>query len=192
MSKTHWKKLHNPDYLGAYALDPGQEPVYTIRSVQKETVTGSDGKKEECTVVRFSENVKPMILNVTNAKTIEKIYKTPFIEEWAGKKIKIYATEVKAFGDAVDALRIRPVEPKEGKKGPVSCSDCKSPILAYQDATPEQIAKHTAAKYGAPLCAGCAKIRTSESSKAAAEAEPVEHEPDDVVSVGPEVEVSDG
>ena len=23
---THWKKLMNPDYLGGYALQPGQEP----------------------------------------------------------------------------------------------------------------------------------------------------------------------
>ena len=35
MSKTHWKKLNNPDYLGAYALEPGQELVATIKVVEK-------------------------------------------------------------------------------------------------------------------------------------------------------------
>ena len=35
-------------------------------------VTGPDGKKEECTVVHFAEKeIKPLILNTTNAKTIQ-------------------------------------------------------------------------------------------------------------------------
>lgn len=25
MEKTHWKKYTNPDYLGAYAFQPGEE-----------------------------------------------------------------------------------------------------------------------------------------------------------------------
>ena len=75
MAKTHWKKLNNPDYLGAYALTPGQDLIATIKTVGKEIVTGPDGKKEECMVVHFMEsNIKPLILNATNAKTIQKIY----------------------------------------------------------------------------------------------------------------------
>ena len=41
MAKTHWKKLSNPDYLGAYALDPGKDLIVTIQSVGEERVTGS-------------------------------------------------------------------------------------------------------------------------------------------------------
>lgn len=108
---THWKKLNNPNYLGAYSLQPNEEPVLTIKSVGLEMVVGTDGKKEECTVAHFMEGVKPMILNVTNCKTIEKVHGTPFIEQWAGKKIRIYATTVKAFGEEVEALRIRPKVP---------------------------------------------------------------------------------
>ena len=25
--KTHWKKLNNPDFLGAYALEPGEDLI---------------------------------------------------------------------------------------------------------------------------------------------------------------------
>lgn len=107
MSKTHWKKLTNPDYLGAYSLEPGQELNLTIKNVVRQQVTGADGKKEECTVAYFTENVKPMILNVTNCKTIQKLYDNPYIEDWSGKKVTIYATKVKAFGESVEALRIR-------------------------------------------------------------------------------------
>ena len=86
MGETHWKKLINPDFLGAYSLDPGKDIVLTIGQVKKEIVTGAGGKKEECIVCHWQENEKPMILNVTNCKTIAKQTGTPYIERWAGHK----------------------------------------------------------------------------------------------------------
>lgn len=41
------------------------------------------------------------------------MYGTPYIEEWNGKKVQIFATMVKAFGEETDALRIRPTAPKD-------------------------------------------------------------------------------
>lgn len=109
---THWKKLVNPDYLGSYALEPGKDMTLTIKSCGLEMITGSSGKKEEKMVMHFMENVKPMIVNRTNSKTITKLYKTPYIEQWSGKKIILYARQITAFGEEVDALRIRDYEPK--------------------------------------------------------------------------------
>lgn len=110
---THWKKLTHPDYLGAYALEPGQDMVLTIKSCAMEIVNGTDGKKQECMVIQFMESgVKPMICNKTNAKTITKIHKTPYIEEWPGKKIQLYSSAVSAFGTTTDALRIRDMVPQ--------------------------------------------------------------------------------
>ena len=160
---THWKKLTNPDYLGAYALDEGQELILTISYVREETVTGPDGKKEDCTVMHFAEKVKPMILNVTNAKTITKIYNTPYIENWAGKKIQIYVAQVKAFGDLVDALRIRPFIPKEDE---YICDSCKKKIEGYGKLTPRDVAQSTLKKYGKQLCAECGAKAKAEAEKA--------------------------
>ena len=87
---THWKKLTNPNYLGAYSIENGQDLILTIKYVQEEKVIGPDGKKDDCVVCHFSENVKPMILNATNMKTITKLYKTPYIEEWTSKKSDWY------------------------------------------------------------------------------------------------------
>lgn len=116
---THWKNFHNPDYLGAYALSPGEELTATIASVGMEPVTGSSGKKEDCMVARFAErNIKPMVLNATNCKTIAKMFGTPYVEQWTGRKIQVYATEVQAFGDTVEALRVRPKEPKQEHLAP--------------------------------------------------------------------------
>ena len=76
MSKTHWKKLTNPNYLGTYALPDGQDMILTIGAVAQEPVTGADGQKETCIVCHWKEDgVKPLILNKTNCKTISKILK---------------------------------------------------------------------------------------------------------------------
>lgn len=159
--KTHWKRLTNPDYLGAYALDQGQELIATIQRVCLEKVTGADGKKEDCIVAHFQERgIKPMILNATNCKTITKLYKTPLIEDWSGRKIQIFADRVKAFGDVVEALRIRPFVPKvqvPRQETPIPCTDCDSVIEAFGKMTSDQMAQYTQDKYGKPLCADCAK-----------------------------------
>jgi len=105
-NQTHWKKLTNPDYIGAYSLNEGEERTVEIIKVSREMIMGSDGKKEECTVA-FLKAEKPFILNVTNCKTITKILGTPYIENWAGKRIVIYVERIKAFGEYVDALRVK-------------------------------------------------------------------------------------
>jgi hypothetical protein len=151
---THWKKLQNPDYLGAYALNPGEDLIVTIKSVANEVVTGTDGKKETCSVMHFVENIKPMILNATNSKTITKLLKTPYIEEWSGRKIQLYVEQgVKAFGDIVDALRVRPFLPVEKE---LICADCGRKIEGFGKTSAEVVAKHTLAKYGRMLCSECA------------------------------------
>jgi hypothetical protein len=106
MSRTHWKSLINPDYIGAYSLPDGEDMNVTIDYVQVEEIVGAGGKKDHCTVAHLV-NQKPMILNVTNSKSIAKLY-GPFIESWSGKEITLFATTTKLAGEAVECLRIRP------------------------------------------------------------------------------------
>jgi len=185
MSKTHWKKLCSPDYLGAYSLDPGKDMTLTIKSVASETVTGPDNRKEECMVIRFVEDVKPMIVNVTNAKTITKLYKTPYIEEWAGCKITIFADTVKAFGEVVEALRIRSTVPKftaapSGEVPP--CADCGAKIEPFEKFSANAIAEYNHKKYGKPLCSGCAQ-RRADLEKADKIADPLAAKGDEPVDL---------
>lgn len=104
---THWKKLTNPNYVGAHDLQPGQELTVTIESVSTEMVKGADGKSSSCIVARFKGATKPMILNKTNCKIIARVLGTPYIEQWGGNKIIIYAAKVNAFGEEVEALRVK-------------------------------------------------------------------------------------
>lgn len=106
-TKTHFKKLQNPNYLGSWDLmdDSGayNSVTATIKAVRKETVFGNS---EELPVVHFSDMPRPMILNSTNIKAVAQITGTPFIEEWVGAKIGLQVQQVKAFGDVTDALRV--------------------------------------------------------------------------------------
>ena len=161
MGKTHWKKLQNPDYLGAYSLDEGKDLILTIDFVRVENVTGPDNRKEDCTVIHFAEKQKPMIVNATNAKTITKLYKSPYIEDWHGRKIQIYSARVRAFDDMVEALRIRPTVPKvevPKQAEPILCSDCKNGIKPFGKMDSQQMAQYTSDKYGKPLCSECAEL----------------------------------
>lgn len=110
MSKTHFKKLQNPNYLGSWDLmdDSGayNSVTATIKAVRKETVFDGRGNSEELPVVHFSDMPRPMILNSTNIKAVAQITGTPFIEEWVGAKIGLQVQQVKAFGDVTDALRV--------------------------------------------------------------------------------------
>ncbi len=156
MDKTHWKKLENPDYLGAYALQPNQDLIVQIKSVgQEEVYNPTNSKKETCTVAHFvDQKIKPMILNVTNCKTISKLYDTPYIEDWAGKYISVYIAKVKAFGETVDALRIRNKIPTVEK---IVCKDCGKEIVGTSQKTARELADIAVKNCGRELCLDCMK-----------------------------------
>lgn len=160
---THWKELSDSPYLGAYSLQPGQELQLTIAKAGAEQVTSADGSKEVCRVIHFKEKgVKPMIVNSTNAKTISKLAGTPYLENWPGTEIQVYAEKVKAFGEVVEALRIRPHKVKR-KETPV-CTECGKPVTAAYGKSADGMAAYTLDKFGTVLCADCAMKRAGEGS----------------------------
>lgn len=110
-TKTHWKQLVDPRYLGAYSLPNGDDLTVTIEYVRVEEVITTGGKKEEHSIMHLAGQ-KPMILNVTNSKSIQRLY-GPYIEDWAGKKITLHASTAKLAGDIVECLRVRPNVAKE-------------------------------------------------------------------------------
>lgn len=165
--KTHWKKLTNPDYLGAYSLageNGYTEKVVMIERVQQDTVIGNDGKKEVCMVAHLAGE-KPMILNATNCKAIAKVAGSSFVEDWAGTRITLYVQQgVRAFGDVVDALRVRPKAPAP----PAVCERCGAVIApAFKMSVPQLIEYSRRHCSGATLCAACMKAykETQETKK---------------------------
>lgn len=146
MSKTHWKKLTNPNYLGSWSFQPGEEKTLTIKEVKQEIVKNQNGS-EECTVAYFVENVKPLILNKTNAEMIAKVWGTPFIEDWKGLRITLKVKKINAFGEMMDAVRVANTRPTEET---FTCESCGKPVS-------ERVATATRTKFNKTLCVECAK-----------------------------------
>jgi len=103
---THWKKLQNPLYLGSYDFQPGEERIVTVKDVKREMVKGQEGT-EEHTIVHFTEGYKPMIMNATNSKMLTDLSGSPYVEKWIGTSFKLVVIKIKAFGEFIDALRIK-------------------------------------------------------------------------------------
>ena len=159
MDKTHWKKVvSDPNYLGEADFQEGQEIVATIdKVVSHESIKTAEGKSDKA-VLYFKEAYKPMILNVTNSKSIAKVAGSPYFEDWPDTQIQLFIQHgIKAFGEVVNAVRVRPFKPRVPAPKSINCAECGSVIGAFGKMTAEQMAKYTNEKYGKPLCSECAK-----------------------------------
>ena len=168
MPDTHWRKLTNPYYLGAWDFAPGEERTLTIRRVVQEQVYDPEKKgKKECTVVHFAEPSKPMIMCKTNCKMITKLCDTPYIEKWAGRAIVVKVEKVKAFGELVEALRVQNKTADAPPPIP-ACGDCGREITGFDNYSAAQVAATTLKNYGVVLCSDCGAKRKEKSNAAGA------------------------
>lgn len=149
----------NPNYLGSWDLEELQnrEITLTIDRIIDEKVVAA-GQSEVCTVCYWTDkNYKPMIINVTNKKTLAKLYKTTETEKLKGKSVIIGIDKVRAFGDVFDALRIRlRIPTPTAQTVTVLCEECGNPIQAQGGMSAEQVGAYTAKKYGKRICGACA------------------------------------
>ena len=169
MSKTDYRKLMDKPYLGAWDIPENSDLVLTIKSVAQEEVKGESGRSDECMVIRFEDAKKPMICNITNAKVISKIANSKYVEEWAGVRIALYATEVQFGRSMVDAIRVREYAPKLPEK--VKCADCGKEIVAHGTHTAKAIAEGTRGTYGRPLCWECSEKAKEQAAEKAKESD---------------------
>ena len=157
----------NPNYLGSWDLLelPNKEKTFVIGKIEDEEVV-VNGKSENCTVCYFTDtSYKPMILNVTNKKTLCKLYKTKETEKLKGKAVIVGVERAKAFGDIHDALRIKAIVPQVQNGVAPKCENCKKDISAFGGMNPVQVAAYTKKQYGKALCSECA---TAEKNKGGA------------------------
>jgi len=169
--KTHWKKIvSDPNYLGEADFMPGEEKILTIKGVnQAETIVTAEGRSQKA-VLHFVEQVKPMILNVTNSKAIQKAVGSPYFEDWGGNAIQLYIDpHVKAFGEVVAAVRVRPRKPVV--KQATKCTDCGGDIVGAAGKGADYIVQGTTKTYGVPLCWNCAgaRMKAAQAKKEGAE-----------------------
>ena len=155
----------NPNYLGSWDLEelPNKEATLTIAKIVDEKVVAS-GQAENCTVIYWREpGFKPMIANVTNKKTLCKLYHTKETEQLAGKPVVIGIEKVKAFGDVHDALRIRKRLPKLAE--PVKCEGCGNVIQGNGSMSADAIIARSKQRFKACLCFSCASARVEQGKQ---------------------------
>ncbi len=151
----------HPDYLGAIDLAdcPNHEVTLTIASITEKSVNNGRGESSKESVCAWQEKGwLPMILNVTNKKTLVKLLKTKDTAKMIGKRVTITTEHGKWFGKEGDALRIKPILPPQTVQNApeIKCEGCGKPIQAASGMTVEQLAAYTKKKYGKALCADCA------------------------------------
>jgi hypothetical protein len=119
-NKTHYRKVFDSPYLSA--ADIVAPTVLTIaRVAQEKDKTKKTGdifntaffaQKE----IRPGEELKPMILNATNSRTMKALTGSPFIEDWRDVHVTVYVdNNIKFRSDVVDGLRISTERPRMEK-----------------------------------------------------------------------------
>lgn len=154
------------EYLGAEDIDPGTEPVLTIKALYNGMITLQRGRENKDVIV-FAEdrvpginNVRPLVCNATNRKTLKKLYKSVTADALVGKKVQLFIdNKVRdpSTGELTDGIRIRPRIPVDKKAEAIICEQCGKPIKAIGQFSAEQIANINQKRYGKKLCGECSK-----------------------------------
>lgn len=180
-------QMRESEYLGAEDIDDDVEPILTIAALWNGMVTLQRGKENK-DVLSFAEErvpgikqVRPLIINSTNRKTLRKLYGDAKASTLVGKQIQLYIDHKvrdPQDGGYTDGIRIRAFKPRPIKQDPIPikqdpipiCTDCGQEITPAMGRDARWLAGYTARNYGVPLCAVCAQNRKN-AARAAAEAQ---------------------
>lgn len=115
--KTHYRKVFKSDHLGTPdledLLEQGKPLEFTIREVKQEYNTSVAGRKIDANIAYFKENIKPLVLNATNSKTVKNLCGgSSFVEDWKNVLVELYIdTTVRMKGEVVGGVRIKNTPP---------------------------------------------------------------------------------
>ena len=113
--------LYPSKWLTAADL-PEEGLILTIRIIDIEKMR--DGTEKP--IVYFKEESKGLVLNKTNAKSIEKMYGDD-TDDWVGQRISLFSTFTDFGGDQVECIRVKPKKPKDAKPAPQPAAKAVKP-----------------------------------------------------------------
>lgn len=118
--KTHYRKAFNSPYLSSG--DIVEPTILTIKNVQllpdktkrtKDNFNTAFFTEKE---IRPGEELKPMILNATNSRTMKDLTGSAFIDDWNNVPVTVYVDTNVRFGrDTLEGLRISKEKPRMQK-----------------------------------------------------------------------------
>jgi hypothetical protein len=88
--------------------DCGKGILVTVNSIAKENVAMEGAPEELKHCVHFKEDVKPMVLYMTNARLIAGIVGSEDTDNWTGHRIVLYCDPTISFsGKIIGGIRVR-------------------------------------------------------------------------------------
>jgi len=117
---VHYKTLFPSKYVAASDLRDQAVSVVTERL----TVEEMPGDGEKRPVLYFRGQHKGLVVNVTNAKRLAKMFGTD-TDAWLGKEITLYPSETDFRGESVPCVRVKVMEqpPSSAQTQAVETSD---------------------------------------------------------------------
>jgi len=136
---VHWRKFMDPrEYIYAEDLVGRDVDVRIARIVAGE-LAGEKGRKSKKPLAYFEGKSRPLALNKTNCKAIERITGSADTDKWIGQWITLFPTQTAdPNGNQVDCVRVRPRAPsrKAGAPRNTEMNDDARPDVATSDAEP--------------------------------------------------------
>ena len=149
------RKYRKSTHLAAADLDAmsieGKPLIFTIKEAWYETKVDVSGTATDGYFCSFVEDIKDMVINSTNRKTIAGFAKLNGHNEvdcwnignWGGIKIELYPLrDIKAFGKIQDGIRIKPLQPVTIPKAKPVFNEEKFAKAHENKATIETIKNH--------------------------------------------------
>jgi hypothetical protein len=99
-------EMYPSKYLKAADFAEDEVKTLTVRNVEMELM-GQDNEQETKPVLFFREkDVKPFVCNRTNGQIIGSLYGDES-DEWIGKRVYLYVTDVPSFGKMQPGIRVK-------------------------------------------------------------------------------------
>lgn len=113
MNKTHYRKVFKSDHLSTADLEDflesGKPLIFTIKQVRQEQNAKVAGRKINANIAYFQENIKPLVLNATNSKTMKNLTCSSFVEDWCNVTVELFIDPTASLkGEIVGGVRISP------------------------------------------------------------------------------------
>lgn len=110
--KTNYRNVYKSDHLGVVDLEEmiegGTSLIVTISHVKQEIGATVAGKKGNFNIAYFTEKIKPLVLNSTNATMLKKMSNSSYVENWSNITIELFIDNlVRMKGEVVGGVRIR-------------------------------------------------------------------------------------
>lgn len=99
-----WDELYPGRFLKASDFK-GKQVTLRISAVNLEELASDDGGAKVKGVISFEKTDKMLALNRTNGICLKAMFGKK-VQEWVGRQVTLFPTEVKAFGNIEDAIRV--------------------------------------------------------------------------------------